>query len=523
MLLFKTEYLCRNQGTLQGTLIHLLINYKEKRLLYVFWKHSRHTNKRSNKNMVIKYIYRLGLLYIFLCVFLTQTDAEVLNDSTLNELIKLGLPVVIVETEGSIEPTYEEVDAPEGCLGGSIRNATKEQGRVVVKDTTGIIYDSGNYVKDNSGMTVKVRGNWSARRPKKPYRIKLQKKADLLGRGEKRFNDKKWLLLPFFDLNEMIGLKVNELMEMQWTPQYRFVNLVFNGDFRGLYLLMEAVGRNADCRIHVDKETGFIVELDPYWWNEPVYLPSSVELPLNYTFKHPDDDEVTEEQMSYIGQVLLEAESAMEDSTGLYEQKIDVESFARWMLAHDILGNTDGAGSNIFLTKYDDTEGSLLKMGCLWDFEVIMKSEEWDDIHGRYYFQRLFNNSDSTFTNRYKELWEENKDRVFDELLAFLNDYMNSDLKKAIDASIRLNNNRWARYTYKLPLSSKFISKARNYFTNRKEWLDNAIRNLCSSKILSYPVSPDLPGPYYTLQGIRVSHPIKGGIYIQNGRKRIIK
>ena len=467
-------------------------------------------------------MHRLGLLFIFICVFLTKTDAEVLNDSTLNKLIKLGLPVVLVETEGGIEPTYEEVDAPEGCLGGSISNATKELGRVVVKDTTGVIYDSGNYVKDKSGMTVNVRGNWTARRPKKPYRIKLQKKADLLGRGDKRFNDKKWLLLPFLDLNEMIGLKVSELMEMEWTPQFRFVNLVFNGDFRGLYLLMEAVERNADCRINVNKSTGFIVELDPYWWNEPVYLPSSVELPLNYTFKYPDDEDVTEEQMSYIGQVLLEAESAMEDSTGMYEQKIDVESFARWMLTHDILGNTDGAGSNIFLSKYDDTETSLLKMPCLWDYEAIMKSEEWDELHGRYYFHRLFNNSDSTFTNRYVELWEQNKDRVFHDLLSFFNEYMVSDIRKAVDASIVLNNNRWARYMYKLPFSFEFISKAQVYFMNRKVWLDNAIMNIYSTDIVSCQDSPVSNEPVYTLQGIRVRHP-KRGVFIKGGKKIVLR
>ena len=64
-----------------------------------------------------------------------------------------------------------------------------------------------------------------------------------------------------------------------------------------------------------------------------------------------------------------------EESTrnGSYQNMIDVESFARWMLAHDILGNTDGAGSNIFITKYDNTETSLIKMGPLWDFDVIMR------------------------------------------------------------------------------------------------------------------------------------------------------
>ena len=29
--------------------------------------------------------------------------------------------------------------------------------------------------------------------------------------------------------------------------------------------------------------------------------------------------------------------------------------------------------------------------------------------------------------------------------------------------------------------------------------------------------------PLYNLQGQRVTHPVKGGIYIQNGKKRIIK
>jgi hypothetical protein len=63
-------------------------------------------------------------------------------------------------------------------------------------------------------MTVKVRGNWSARRPKKPFKIKLQQPDDMLSRGDSTYADRNWLLMPFFELNYLIGLKVSELMEI---------------------------------------------------------------------------------------------------------------------------------------------------------------------------------------------------------------------------------------------------------------------------------------------------------------------
>ena len=392
------------------------------------------------------------------------------------QFLDSGLPLVWIKTVEDEEPMYEDANAPEGCLGGSIRNATKVPGRIVVQDGEGVIYDSSMYVAKRSGMTINVRGNWSARRPKKPFKIKLQTKADLLGRADGHFYDKDWLLMPFFSLNSMIGLKVNELMGLQWTPQYRFVNLIFNGESRGLYMLMESVDRNADCRLDVDKQTGYIIELDPYWWKEDRYAQASFEESLNYTFKYPDEKDLTSAQFDYIQTVLSEAEESTRN--GSYQEKIDIESFARWMLAHDILGNTDGAGSNIFLTKHDNTKASLLKMGCLWDFDVIMKSEGWDEIHGRYFFKGLFASENKAFVRRYISLWKENKDHIFLELKRYLDNYLASELCQAVDASIELNNERWASLMYPLPLSATFVQDATSYFTKRKAWLEDHLTTL---------------------------------------------
>lgn len=397
------------------------------------------------------------------------------SDSILvRQLLGLGLPVVWIKTMGDMEPTYEEADAPQGCWGGSIRNATKVPGRIVVQGVNSVLFDSGEYEEKQSGMTIKVRGNWSARRPKKPYKIKLQVTADMLGRGDSHFDDSEWLLMPFFSLNNIIGLKVNELLSVEWTPQYMLANVVFNGEFRGLYMLMESIKRNKNCRLNVSN-TGYVIELDPYWWNEDLCVLSSFEEPLNYTFKYPKPENLTLNKVDYIQKVMSEVEESTRN--GSYQEMIDVDSFARWMLAHDILGNSDGAGSNIFLTKYDNTDTSLIKMGPLWDFDVIMRSEGWDEIHGRYFFKGLFESDNRYFVNRYAALWNDNKDKVFNGLLQYLDDYMTSELCQAVDAAIMLNNERWAAEMYSLPLSSVFVEEAKTYFYQRRQWLENAVNS----------------------------------------------
>ena len=406
----------------------------------------------------------------------TGPPLEELDSAMVDELLKVGLPIIRIETVNGVVPSYELADPPEGCWGGSIKNATKVPGRLVKYVGKKVVYNSGEYFEKQEGITIKVRGNWSARRPQKPYKIKLQSKADLLNRRDKRFEDKDWLLMPFFNLNSFIGFKVNEFMDLQWTPQLEFVNLVINGEYQGLYMLTESVERNSDCRLDVDKKTGYIVELDAYWWNEDKYVNASFDEPLNYTFKYPDDDDLTQDKLDYIQNVVSEAEQSTRD--GSYENRIDVESFARWMLAHDILGNSDGAGSNMFFTKYDDSEMSLLKMGCLWDFDVIMESEGWDEIHDRYFFKGLFASTNRSFANRYVGLWTEKKDFIFSRLEQSFDGYLSSDLCRFVDASIEMNNRRWRAEFGDVPSSATLIDKARVYFNKRKEWLNDNINEM---------------------------------------------
>ena len=348
-------------------------------------------------------------------------------------------------------------------------------GRVLIikgeeRDT---VYDSGEYEAKTSGMTIKIRGNTSVSSTMKigkyPYKIKLQKKADLLRRGDdKTYADKNWLLLRDDALRAVTGFWVNELVGLQWTPQRDYVNVVFNGEYAGMYMLTESVERNKTARLNVSS-SGYVFEYDAYWWNEPLYVKSKFhKINLNYTFKYPEDDEITQDQIDYFTDYIGRAEASM--STADYPMYIDVESFAAWMLGHDILGNCDGAGSNYYLTKYDDTDESLIKMAMLWDFDnVFVNTNRFDECHFYYCFPTLFDNKlNKSFAIAYADLWLNLSPTIVEQYSAYIDDFVASDTFKGIKISSAWDNELYSQHYD----HDHNIDKARTWMKNRKIWLD---------------------------------------------------
>ena len=305
-------------------------------------------------------------------------QAPSLFSISLDSIKSLGLPVITIETVDGEEPTCEYVNPPEGMAGYGTRNATKVPGRLTITLGEKVLYDSGPYEKNVGGMRIKIRGNSSAWPRKKPYKVKLEVGADLLLRGdEEKYANRDWLLLKDPELLQTIGFEASRLIGMEWTSGHRYVSLVMNGDYRGLYLLCEPVERNTRYRIDVSK-TGYIVESDAYFWCEDLYIPSSLN-PFGWTIKYPDADDVTEEQVSFLSREMAQLEESLVGPQ--YAERIDVESFARWLLTHDILGTWDSYGSNLFIARYD-TLDSKVRMPVLWDFDTIFRMEgAWANIH----------------------------------------------------------------------------------------------------------------------------------------------
>ena len=123
--------------------------------------------------------------------------------------------------------------------------------------------DSENDEWDYEG-TGRIRGRGNSTwlwYPKKPYRMKLDEKASILGLAE----EKDWVLLanyrdPTHLMNTFVFTAGNEL-GLPYTNHSRFVEVTLNGEYIGLYQLTEQV-EQGKTRVNVADEGGLLISLD---------------------------------------------------------------------------------------------------------------------------------------------------------------------------------------------------------------------------------------------------------------------
>lgn len=133
------------------------------------------------------------------------------------------LPVVYINTEGGQAITSKEkyIDAE-----------LIVQGNETYNSKTTKLY--------NGATEIRGRGNSTWGQPKKPYRLKLDKKTDLLGMGK----SKHWVLLANYMDESLqrntLAYNLSGAMGMEQMETV-FVDVVLNGDFVGNYQLCENI------------------------------------------------------------------------------------------------------------------------------------------------------------------------------------------------------------------------------------------------------------------------------------------
>ena len=284
----------------------------------------------------------------------------------------------------------------------------KEPGTIEIADEDGTVYYEGDL--DH----IKGRGNSTWSLAKKPYNIKLNKKADLFGLGK----SKKWTLLANANDNTMIRNQLNlglaYALGITQTPETAQVNLYVNGEYLGLYLLTERVEID-DYRVEIydlESETEDVNEkdLDAYplggaqksqkWStikyaeipNNPDDITGGYLLEFEKIYRYPNEvsgfitdlgqaivvkepEYASKEQVEYISGYYQEFEEALYSSTGYnslgkhYSEYIDLESLAGMYIIEEFLGNFDGCSSSFFL--YKDIGGKLYA-GPAWDMDLSL-------------------------------------------------------------------------------------------------------------------------------------------------------
>ena len=209
------------------------------------------------------------------------------------------------------------------------------------------------------------------------------------------------------------------------------------------------------------------------------FIQSSDDSAMNYTVKYPDSEKLTTDEINYLTDLILNYESSLLDGT--YDEYIDVESFALWILGHDIYGSYDSAGTNLFLSKYDNTTNSKIKLTTLWDFDCeMMCGDDWSRNHTiTRCFKNLFNSDNPNFRNVYFQKWNELNDTIFKVMPEFLDTFSFSSEGKGLNQSIIYDNYLWGISN---PLVDESVNKIKNWFSSRKQWLANNISDENSVK-----------------------------------------
>lgn len=414
-------------------------------------------------------------------------------------------------------------------------------------------------------LEIKARGNYTRTAfSKKPFKLKLGKKENLLGLSK----SKHFALLAHSDdtwgfMRNFAGFNLGNRIGLPWTPSQYPVELIINGDYRGLYFLTESIRVDKE-RVNIEElednavspeliSGGYIVELDNYNEDNQIRMEELSCVPnhhldlLRITWDTPEN--YSEIQQRFV----REQFESINQSVGKNEDKIwsylDLDDAVRYYLVEEILSHTESFHGSTYLFR-DRGEGNKWHFSPLWDFGNAFSGPTdgffYDhDPYGNTWIPSLRENG--KFNEKLKETWlwfmSNNFEGFFDDMRSY------ADL---ISVPARYDHDRWKDERtpvngVKVADNSNMVeklNKVESHIRSKIEWLKNVFGDYSKVTITNEPerdLTPAAPLPdyavanlpliltkykdteYYNLQGIRVMFPVRGQIYIVKSGEKIEK
>ncbi len=348
------------------------------------------------------------------------------------EFTDSNLPIVIIDTGG------KDIPPDDPRIIADMHIIFNENGQRNFLDSSESHY-SGK-------ISIEIRGESSAGWDIKSYGFETQnqdgsnRNVSLLGLPE----DNDWILhAPFYDRSLMRNVLSYHLARgMGWyASRTVYCELVLNGEYQGVYVLMEKIKRGENrvdiARLSPDEISGddvtggYILRVDKEPWNagfdSPFPAEGNSQKKIRYQYFYPKGDEIVPEQETYIEAFISDFEVMMynganSDQTLAYEDFLNVDSFVDYVILNELSRNVDGYRLSSYLTKQKDSDGGKLIAGPVWDYNFSFGNAGYYDSYLTEGWQLLFFVNSSFFHQRdgflipfwWKVLF---KDRVFDEKL----------------------------------------------------------------------------------------------------------
>lgn len=356
-----------------------------------------------------------------------------------------------------------------------------------------IISDNGTKLLSEPGGT-RERGNASRDFPKKPWRIKFDKKQNVLDAPAKA---KKWTLINNYGdktlMRNLLAFELSHRMGMSYTPFGTAVDVLMNGEYKGCYQLCDQIDINKN-RVPITEMTpedndgdaltgGYLIEVDAYANKETSWFNSNKGNPV--TIKSPDDNEITSQQSQYIKNYF----NTMEQQWSTY---LDLNSFLRHFLVGELSGNTDTYWS---VYMYKERNDSKLYTGPVWDFDLAFNNDKriypvnqkTDYIYrsggscaGK--MKTFVDNivvSNNAAKQQLLQIWDEVRQAGLTEtnVVSFIDDW-----EQQLQQSQRLNFLRWpilSQRVHQNPQAlgsyAKEVDVVRQYMKERIAWMDKKL------------------------------------------------
>ncbi len=240
---------------------------------------------------------------------------------------------------------------------------------------------------------------------KKPYGIELW--TDTTGVKAKKLSlvqmpeESDWVLNASYNdrsfMRDFIAQNVAGRLGLLHS-EAKFVELIINDEYRGVYILMEKVKQGKN-RVPIsdlyptenagdDVTGGYLLKIDKTSgspstsWKSNYTSGISATQKCEFQIEYPQYGIITQQQLIYIRDYINNWEKKlmtedMNDPKASFRDYMDVSSFVNYFILNEVTRNVDGYRLSTYLYKDKESLGGKIKMGPAWDFNISFGNADY--------------------------------------------------------------------------------------------------------------------------------------------------